>query len=220
MAYLAAGAARLRVKVLGDLWLGGQMGGLPGSKPGGEAVPGLHVVQPVTAQLAAGLAAGPGADGALPAAAAAAATASAPPSEAAPSSSPSGCPASVAVAGQPASSSTGTTQKPGVSRAGPPAGWPDTTDPWVLQPADVDAIAVGAGILGTGGGGSPHNARLRLQRSMAAGQRAVVVQAAALRAGDWVVDVGGMGAPTVGAEKLDADEVWSAWRGRGGLRQG
>ena len=71
--------------------------------------------------------------------------------------------------------------------------------------ADTQAIAIGAGILGTGGGGSTYLNRLRLENELRRQGRAVSV----IRADDvpddaLVCAVGGMGAPTVSNEKLQA----------------
>ncbi|MDE2635715.1 MAG: DUF917 family protein, partial [Chloroflexota bacterium] len=68
---------------------------------------------------------------------------------------------------------------------------------------DTQAIAIGAGILGTGGGGSTYLNRLRLNNELRLQGRPVTV----IRADDapddaLVCAVGGMGAPTVSNEKL------------------
>lgn len=70
---------------------------------------------------------------------------------------------------------------------------------------DTNAIAIGAGILGTGGGGSTYLNRLRLDNEIRRQGRAVeVVQADDLPDDALVCAVGGMGAPTVSNEKLQA----------------
>lgn len=68
---------------------------------------------------------------------------------------------------------------------------------------DTQAIAIGAGILGTGGGGSTYLNRLRLNEELRLQGRPLPV----IRADDvpdeaLVCAVGGMGAPTVSNEKL------------------
>ena len=68
----------------------------------------------------------------------------------------------------------------------------------------------GAQLLGCGGGGSAHNGRLRLLAELAAGRQARVLPLQLLGPEDLVVDCGGMGAPTVSMEKLEANEV--GWR--------
>ncbi|MCY4537553.1 MAG: DUF917 domain-containing protein [Chloroflexi bacterium] len=68
---------------------------------------------------------------------------------------------------------------------------------------DTIAIAVGAGILGTGGGGSTYLNRLRLNKELRSQGRAVsVIQADDVPDDALVCAVGGMGAPTVSNEKL------------------
>lgn len=42
----------------------------------------------------------------------------------------------------------------------------DRTGEWLLTFRDVKAIAIGAGVLGAGGGGSPYLAELKLLRGM------------------------------------------------------
>ncbi len=79
---------------------------------------------------------------------------------------------------------------------------------------DTVAIAIGAGILGTGGGGSTYLNRLRLENELRTQGRAVSV----IRADDVPDDaivcaVGGMGAPTVSNEKLqEGSEIKRAVR--------
>ena len=73
---------------------------------------------------------------------------------------------------------------------------------WQLNHADIERIAIGAGILGTGGGGNPYRGKVRAQLELAAGRHLTVVGLDELPEDAWVVPVGGMGAPTVGLEKL------------------
>ncbi len=71
--------------------------------------------------------------------------------------------------------------------------------------ADTQAIALGAGILGTGGGGSAYLNRLRLENELRRQGRPIrVVQAEDLPDEAIVCAVGGMGAPTASNEKLQA----------------
>ncbi len=73
--------------------------------------------------------------------------------------------------------------------------------------ADTQAIAIGAGILGTGGGGSTYLNRLRLDGELRRrGGILPVMRADDLPADALVCAVGGMGAPTVSNEKLQAGE--------------
>ena len=79
---------------------------------------------------------------------------------------------------------------------------------------DTQAIAIGAGILGTGGGGSTYLNRLRLDNEIRKqGRNVDVIQADDVPDGALVCAVGGMGAPTVSNEKLQAgDEIATAVR--------
>jgi len=74
---------------------------------------------------------------------------------------------------------------------------------WVLSEKDLQAIAIGAGILGTGGGGSTYLAYLQVREQIRAGRMVKIRQQEALSADDCVLPLGGIGAPTVGIERLD-----------------
>lgn len=82
---------------------------------------------------------------------------------------------------------------------------------WRLTEDDVRSIAVGAGILGTGGGGDPYLAELQLIQLLRQGFSVEVIAVDELD-DDWVgCGVSGMGAPTIGIEKLPAgDEMWQS----------
>ena len=67
---------------------------------------------------------------------------------------------------------------------------------------DIEALAVGAWILGTGGGGSPYLGLLNMRRLYAEGHRVSLMSAAELADDDWVAAVSNMGAPLVGQERL------------------
>jgi uncharacterized protein len=67
---------------------------------------------------------------------------------------------------------------------------------------DIEALAVGAWILGTGGGGSPYLGLLNMRRLYAEGHRVALMPAEALEDDDWVAAVSNMGAPLVGQERL------------------
>jgi DUF917 family protein len=71
-----------------------------------------------------------------------------------------------------------------------------------LTPDDIEALAVGAWILGTGGGGSPYLGLLNMRRLYREGCRVSLVQADELGDEDWVAAVSNMGAPLVGQERL------------------
>lgn len=75
---------------------------------------------------------------------------------------------------------------------------------WEVTPDDVEAIAVGAGILGTGGGGNPYLGKLQLLRYLEAGRRVRVLPVEVVPEEALGCGIGGMGAPTVGYEKLPA----------------
>ena len=67
---------------------------------------------------------------------------------------------------------------------------------------DVEALAVGAWILGTGGGGSPYLGLLNMRRLYAEGHRVSLMSPLDLADEDWVAVVSNMGAPLVGQERL------------------
>src|SRR5438132_1701834 len=67
---------------------------------------------------------------------------------------------------------------------------------------DIEALAVGAWILGTGGGGSPYLGLLNMRRLYAEGHRVSLISPLDLADADWVAVVSNMGAPLVGQERL------------------
>jgi hypothetical protein len=67
---------------------------------------------------------------------------------------------------------------------------------------DIESLAVGAWILGTGGGGSPYLGLLNMRRLYAEGRRVTLIPAEALADEDWVAAVSNMGAPLVNQERL------------------
>ncbi|HEU5088308.1 MAG TPA: DUF917 domain-containing protein, partial [Roseiflexaceae bacterium] len=71
-----------------------------------------------------------------------------------------------------------------------------------LTRADVERIAIGAGILGTGGGGNPYRGMIQARLQLEAGRRLDIVRLDELPDDALVVPLGGMGAPTVGLEKI------------------
>ena len=73
---------------------------------------------------------------------------------------------------------------------------------WQISSDDVESIAIGAGILGTGGGGNPYVGKLRIQTLLKQGYSATVIGLEELADDALVTEVGVMGAPTVGVEKL------------------
>lgn len=77
---------------------------------------------------------------------------------------------------------------------------------WHITEDDLESIAIGAGILGTGGGGNPYLGKLRMREHVRAGHTARVVAPADVPDGACVVSVFGMGAPTVSHERLPQGE--------------
>lgn len=71
-----------------------------------------------------------------------------------------------------------------------------------LSAEDIEALAVGAWILGTGGGGSPYHALLNLRQLYAAGTRVDLIDIDELDDDDQVAVVSVMGAPLVILERL------------------
>src|SRR5499427_4716340 len=71
-----------------------------------------------------------------------------------------------------------------------------------ITPDDIEALAVGAWILGTGGGGSPYLGLLNMRRLYAEGHRVSLMSPLDLADDDWVAVVSNMGAPLVGQERL------------------
>jgi DUF917 family protein len=67
---------------------------------------------------------------------------------------------------------------------------------------DIEALAVGAWILGTGGGGSPYLGLLNMRRLYAQGGRVELISPLNLADEDWVAVVSNIGAPLIGQERL------------------
>ncbi|BDA41353.1 probable D-/L-hydantoinase subunit A at N-terminal half [Coccomyxa sp. Obi] len=82
----------------------------------------------------------------------------------------------------------------------------DASGAWILGRRDIDVISIGCGILGTGGGGSPYINRLKVLRELDKGGTIRVIDPEVVPDNALVAEAGGMGAPTVGLEKLDAFE--------------
>jgi DUF917 family protein len=77
---------------------------------------------------------------------------------------------------------------------------------WRITEDDLQSIAIGAGILGTGGGGNPYLGQMRMQTLLRQGYQATVIPLDEIADDALVTEVGGMGAPTVGVEKLPQGE--------------
>lgn len=73
---------------------------------------------------------------------------------------------------------------------------------WRLDLEGLEALALGAGVLGTGGGGNVYVAKLWIRELLARGSVVRVIGADALADDALVVAAGGIGAPTVSFEKL------------------
>jgi DUF917 family protein len=67
---------------------------------------------------------------------------------------------------------------------------------------EIEALAVGAWVLGTGGGGSPYLGLLNMRRLYAEGKRVRLMDPDELADDDMVAVVSNMGAPLVGQERL------------------
>jgi len=73
---------------------------------------------------------------------------------------------------------------------------------WVLTEQDLHDLSIGAGVLGTGGGGNPYLGYLHVRELLRAGTRITVVPASTLEDTDLICPVGGIGAPTISIERL------------------
>ena len=67
---------------------------------------------------------------------------------------------------------------------------------------DIESLAVGAWVLGTGGGGNPYLPLLNMRALYKEGHRVQLMQAVDLADDDLVAGAGGMGAPLVGIERM------------------
>lgn len=75
-----------------------------------------------------------------------------------------------------------------------------------ITPDFLERLAIGAGILGTGGGGNPYNGKLMALQQLKLGRQIEVVHPSEVPDTAVVTSVGGMGAPTVGVERIDQGE--------------
>lgn len=85
---------------------------------------------------------------------------------------------------------------------------PDTSHPPLREVTleDLEAIEIGAAILGTGGGGNPYIGKLRCREELRKGRRIPVIPLHELPDDALVVSLGGIGAPVVGVEKIEQGE--------------
>ena len=73
---------------------------------------------------------------------------------------------------------------------------------WDITPDDLEALEIGANVLGTGGGGNPYTVKLYARELLKQGKRIAVGDPLTLPDDALVVAVGGMGAPTVSIERI------------------
>ncbi|KPK80879.1 MAG: hydantoinase [Gemmatimonas sp. SM23_52] len=83
---------------------------------------------------------------------------------------------------------------------------------WQIDEDALESISIGAGILGTGGGGNPYIGMLRARELVRAHGPVEVLALDELPEDSRVICVGGMGAPTVGVEKVRGTESYRAVR--------
>lgn len=86
----------------------------------------------------------------------------------------------------------------------------DPADLWTLDEQDLEALEIGAGILGTGGGGNPYIGKLRARQAMQDGHDLSILPLDKIADDARCVSLGGIGAPVVAYERLK--------EGREGLR--
>ena len=84
---------------------------------------------------------------------------------------------------------------------------------WDVTEVTLDALEIGAGILGTGGGGNPYLGKLEALQQLRAGKLIRVISPDELPDDAFVTSVGGMGSPTVSIERVGrGDECMQAMR--------
>lgn len=76
----------------------------------------------------------------------------------------------------------------------------------VITEADIDDIAIGAAVLGTGGGGDPHVGSLHAKRAIRLNGSVPVLQVDDLDPEGLVVPIGMIGAPSVSIERIAGEE--------------
>ncbi len=77
---------------------------------------------------------------------------------------------------------------------------------WIISELDLEWISTGCYILGTGGGGNPYGSFIRVREMIRKGAVVRVINPQDLKDDDVVACGGGKGSPTVGIEKLAANE--------------
>ena len=83
---------------------------------------------------------------------------------------------------------------------------------WQATEDTLESIATGAGILGTGGGGNPYIGQLRARQAIREWGPVTVLSPEELPDDARVICVGGIGAPTVGIEKMRDLQSYHALR--------
>ena len=84
---------------------------------------------------------------------------------------------------------------------------------WDVTAEILEALEIGAGILGTGGGGNPYLGKIEALQQLKAGKIIQVVSLDEIGDDAFVTTVGGMGSPTVGIERVGrGDECVRAMR--------
>lgn len=73
---------------------------------------------------------------------------------------------------------------------------------YVLTESDLLPLSIGAALLGTGGGGNPYIGMLRAREEVRRGASIRIIPLDALPDDSWIGRVGGIGAPTVGVERI------------------
>jgi DUF917 family protein len=72
---------------------------------------------------------------------------------------------------------------------------------------EISSLAIGAWILGAGGGGNPYHSFLNLRELYREGKRVELIDPMELDDDDWIAVVSSMGAPLVGEERLQDPAV-------------
>lgn len=77
---------------------------------------------------------------------------------------------------------------------------------WTLYEEDLPAIAIGAAILGTGGGGDPYLGQVMAEDALHTHGPLQILEVSEIPADQWILAIAGMGAPTVLFEKPPAGD--------------
>lgn len=84
---------------------------------------------------------------------------------------------------------------------------------YLLKESDLHPLSIGAALLGTGGGGNPYVGMLRTRELLRKGHEVRIIDLDSLPDDAWVGEVGGIGAPVVGVEKIEeGGECYRAMR--------